>query len=143
MLDKILQNLSHYPTVTIIVGSGVENWRTGEITLMVKGTGDIQIHNKRAGNEREFSAKKSAEWVQTFGQFLAEHHFSQSRSSDKLRPPGDVPVWMKATHDDKTLFEIKLWHADRNEDDDFDAILDFTDDLIEEVTDGELPFGKK
>lgn len=142
MLEQILQDLSSYPTVMITVGSGLENWRTGEISLMIKGTGDIQIHNKRAGKQREFSATKSAEWVQTFGRFLVEHQFNKSRTSDKLRPPGDVPVWMKVAHEDKVLFEINLWHADRNEDDNFDAILEFTDDLIEEITDGELPFGK-
>jgi hypothetical protein len=141
-MTDVLQHLSQNPSVEISIGSGIENWRTGEITLTVRGNGEVRVHNRASGHEHTYTAALDAARVEDLGQFLLKHRMTQLKKAEQVRSPSDVPIWFRIRQANQVIYEAESWHAERYNNDDLDMILTYADELIEEVTGGVLPFGK-
>jgi hypothetical protein len=141
-MDELLRKLAELPDVKICIGSGIEHWRTGEVTLSVRGHGEVEVRQLQGGAERTYHARLEAAQIYDFGAALADLDFTRLRDSAEVREPDDVPVWFVIYRGEAQLHYSKLWYGDRYEDTQLDGILKRYEELVSEVTDGFLPYGK-
>jgi hypothetical protein len=140
--SEALEDLAAHPDVTVTIGAGTEHWERGATTLKVHGDGRAEVHNRAYGEERELDGRLDAPRVAELGRDLVRLGLTSLRPHPGERQPGDVPVWIAVDRADETLHEATLWHGDRFVDPGLDGVLERYQRLVEELTDGELPFGR-
>ncbi|MBV9788224.1 MAG: hypothetical protein JOZ51_08630 [Chloroflexi bacterium] len=139
-MEELLQQLSQHPDVTITVQTGIPDWYTGEIRLVIRGDGTITAHKVRSKGEQTYAGRLDAAQVQELGIELATHGFTQIQPASALtRVPDDVPVVLRIERGTERLYEARLWHADRFADPGLDRILRRADELIAQLSRDALP----
>jgi hypothetical protein len=139
--DEVLEELAAHPDAAVTIGAGTEHWERGATTLTVHGDGRTEVHNRAHGEERELEGRLDPTRVAELGRELVRLGLTSLRPHPGDRLPGDVPVWVAVERAGETLHEAKLWHGDRYRDPELDSMLRSYQRLVEELTDGELPFG--
>jgi hypothetical protein len=137
-VSEELRQLSAHPDLEVVIRTGTQHWKAGEITLTVRGDGAAAVLQRQASGETPFDATLTKDEVDRFGRELGEHHFTASRTSKLPRKPGDTPVRLALQHGGKPGFEVQIWEADRHADAELDAILVAGRRLLHRVTKGAL-----
>jgi hypothetical protein len=133
-----LRHLSAHPDLEVVIRTGTQHWKAGEITLTVHGDGAATVIQRQASGETSFEATLTKDEVDSFGRELDERRFTAQRTSKLPRKPGDTPVHLALQHGGRPGFEVQIWEADRHDDPDLDAILVAGRRLIHRVTKGAL-----
>lgn len=133
-----LRQLSAHPDLEVVIRTGTEHWRTGEITLTVRGDGAARVVQRQAQGATSFEATLGKDHVDALGRELAARRFTAARTSKLPREPGDTPVRLALERGGKAVFEAQLWDGDRDGDADLDAILVAGRRLVHRVSDGAL-----
>lgn len=139
-MEEILRHLTNHPDVTISVQTGIPDWRSGEILLSIHSNGTIKVRNQRSSGEKTYEGTLDQAEIQAVGEEFADHNFTGIKSLKTTRLPGDEPVILRIERGTERLYEASLWHGDRYEDDNLDHILERSDELVSQVTNGALPF---
>src|SRR4051794_10022448 len=129
------------PSSVVEVTAGREHFRTGEVTLVVEGTGALRVRQLRSGAERDWQGQLPAERLAALSTELAQLDLASLASSGDDRDPDDDPVRLVLRSGGDPPHEARLWYADRFADPRLDALLRRWQALTEEVTDGALPYG--
>lgn len=137
MSDELRQ-LSSHPDLVVVIRTGTQHWKAGEITLTVRGDGEAVVIQRLASGDTSFQATLTKDEVDRFGRELGERHFSARRTSKLPRNPGDTPVRLALEHGGKASFEVQIWEADRYDDKELDAILVAGRRMVHRVTRGAL-----
>jgi len=140
--ERLLRELGTKPGIEVSMTVGIEHFRTGLITLTVASDGRVQVLQRRAGKETPYSASWDRARVEAFGAELATHRFCQLAARSETREPDDVPVKLMLSLAGDRVCAADLWHGDRYEDKDLDALLTRFDAVVTEVTAGALPYGR-
>ena len=141
-MNDLLQSLSEHPDVSVSIAIGIEHWKTGLTTLIVRGDGDVKVLNQRAGKETVFTGHLSSQSVQEFGAALVQADFSAlPPSAQTNRTPGDMPVFLKLQQGETTQLDQRVWHGDRYKDKKVNAIIMQFENLVAEVANTELAYG--
>jgi hypothetical protein len=139
---ELLNQFSDNPEAQVIITTGIEHWDTGEITLAVAGDGHAIVTNKRAGIETRYQGQLSAEQVQEFITVINDSAFASLTPTTGLRKPDDVGVKVYLYEGDNVVQKNEsLWYSDRYEDKQLNSIIMVYDKLVNELTDGQLPYG--
>jgi hypothetical protein len=133
-----LPQLSAHPALEILIRTGTQHWATGEITLVVRGTGVVEVAQRQATETASFEGALPKDELDSLGRTLHAHRFTASRTSAPTREPGDTPLMLTLRRDGKVVFEANLWEADRDLDSDLDAILRSAGQLLHRVSAGKL-----
>ena len=133
-----LRQLSAHPDLEVVIRTGTQHWKAGEITLKVHGDGAATVLQRQASGDTSFEATLTKDEVDRVGRELGEHRFTAQRTSKLPREPGDTPVRLALQHGGKAGFEVQIWEADRHDDADLDAILVAGRRLVHRVTKGVL-----
>ena len=139
--DEVLEDLATHPDASVTIGAGTEHWERGATALTVHGDGRAEVHNRAGGAEREFEGRLDPTRLAELGRDLARLGLTSLQPHPGDRLPGDVPVWVAVERAGQTLHEATLWHGDRYDDPGLDGVLERYQRIVEELTDGELPFG--
>ena len=139
--DEVLEDFAAHPDASVTIGAGTEHWERGETTLTIHGDGRAEVHNRASGAERQFEGRLDPPRVAELGRDLVRLGLTSLQPHPGDRRPGDVPVWVAVERAGETLHESTLWHGDRYEDSGLDGVLQRYQRIVEELTDGELPFG--
>ena len=137
-MEDSLAHLAEHASLTVSIRTGTEHWKLGQITLTLRGDGQAQVVNLRAGERLEFSSQLEPDEVARVGKLLARHKLTLPRTSKLPRKPGDTPVELTLRDGDDQLSHVQIWYADRFKDADLDAILRESDRLVHKVSAGEL-----
>ena len=143
-IETLFADLSANSNVTISIDVGNEAWTFGNVALQVGGDGRVMATLRFAGvAPRQFTANLDPIRVDSVGAYLLAHHFTTIRAPIKRRPKGDSVVRFRVYGDGATLmFESELWESDRRESVDLDAILNYYEALVAEISGGVLPYGQ-
>jgi hypothetical protein len=133
-----LRQVSAHPDLEIVIRTGTEHWRAGEITLLVRGNGSASVTQRQASGTASFAASLDKDEVDAFGRELAQRRFTARRTSKMPREPDDTPVRLALQRGGKIAFELEVWDGDRDGDADLDAILVAGQRLVHRVTKGAL-----
>lgn len=138
--SDVLADLPAHPGAALSIRTGIEHWHTGQITLRALGDGRAVVHNLRSGHERTFEGMIEPAVLGELGR-----HVTRVGPAPVVtkRIPGDQPVRIVVERGGETLLVLDRWHADRYADDGLHAVLTLADRLVAELTDGELPFGRR
>lgn len=137
-VSEELRQVSAHPDLEIVIRTGTEHWRAGEITLTVHGNGSAAVTQRQAQGVKSFEATLKTDEVDAFGRELGAHRFTARRASKMPREPGDTPVRLALQRGGTVVFEIQVWDADREGDPDLDAILIAGQRMIHHVSKGAL-----
>lgn len=140
--DSVVRGLADDPELQIEIRVGIEFWRNGEITLRVRGDGGVEVLQRRSGKERRFDARLDGPRVRALGEELAGEGLTAFAPQPGDREPDDMPVMLRVARNGDVLHEAVLSYGDRYDDPRLDSVLRRYEALVEEVTEGELPYGK-
>ena len=137
-----VEHLGDDPDVRVAIGVGEEHAPHGATTLIVGGDGRAVVRCRADGEERELGGLLDGEQVSELGRDLARLGLTSLSAHPGDRRPGDVPVRVAVERAGETLHEAALWHGDRYSDPALDGVLVRYQRLVEELSGGELPFGR-
>lgn len=138
MAGDALERLGSDPEVTVVVSTGTEHWRAGEITLRVNGSGAIEVEHNRSGEHTDYAGMLSSDELVGFGDELARNGFTTLTPDRTTRQPDEHPVTLELRSGSEVLHHERLPEGD----DRLAGILAAYRRMVERVTDGALPFGK-
>lgn len=138
MADDTLERLGSDPEVTVVVGTGTEYWRAGEITLRVHGTGAVEVEHRRSGEHGEYAGTLDPDELAELGAELDRAGFTTLAPDRTTSQPDEHPVTLELRRGDEVLHREQLPQGD----DRLDPILAAYRRVVERVTDGALPYGK-
>jgi hypothetical protein len=133
-----LLQVSAHPSLEILIRIGTQHWQAGELTLVVHGSGSVEVTQRQAAATTSFGGVLPKADLDALGRELGAHRFTAARTSVLPREPGDTPVVLTLRHDGEVTFEAQIWNADRDVDADLDAILRAAERLIYRVSAGKL-----
>lgn len=136
-MDDALRALERQPDAVISIQQGTEHWRTGQVTVTVRGRGQVEVEQRQAGTVRRFQRELTPAQLADLGRELATHRLTARRTSELPREPGDTPLVLKVDGLGPS-FTASLWAADRYTDRDLDAIVRLADRLAHTASDGAL-----
>ena len=142
-MEQQLTSLDQDPDLTVVIRSGTEHFRVGQIELIVRGDGTARVEQQRNGQHRRFDKKVDTDRLERFGRALIEYGFTRKRQSVLPREPGDTPLTLALRRGEQTLFQANLWLADRYEDADLNAIFEVYEEMVFDVTAGELGHARR
>lgn len=142
-VDELLQHLADHPDVAVTVRTGLADWGTGQIALVIHGNGAVEVHNLRRNDQKIYHDQFDREQVQQLGAYLSESGFTTIQPTNAPRKPGDVPVVLLIERGGEPVYQSNLWHGDRYQSPGLDGILRRSDNLVARITGGKLPFGKR
>jgi hypothetical protein len=137
----LLSTLGDDPSLVVEVAVGHEGWRYGEITLELGGGAEANVRRRRSGEEREWHAALGPDQVRALGRRLADLSVDDIAPKAGSVDPDDEPVRLTVRRDGTTAHQVFLRHSQRFEDADLDGVLAQWEQLVGDVTDGELPYG--
>lgn len=135
--EQLLQ-LSAHPDLEILIRTGTQHWAAGEITLLLRGNGTVEVTQRQATKTTSFEGELAKDELDACGRTLHSHRFTAARTSALPREPGDVPAILTLRRDGEVVFTADLWNADRFDDADLGAILRAADQLVHRVSAGKL-----
>jgi hypothetical protein len=122
--------LSDAPVV-VEIAVGREHFRTGVVTLAVRSDGAMECVQERAGRRRAWSGRLAPERVAMLHPIGLAPHVGD-------RDPDDDPV--QITTAAGVVREMR--YSDRFTDPQLDELLRAWQQIVEELTDGALPYGE-
>jgi hypothetical protein len=137
----LLSTLGDDPNLVVEVAVGHEGWRHGEITLALGGGADVNVRRRRSGEEREWRASLGPDRTRALGERLADLGRAGIAPNAETVDPDDEPVRLTVRRDGATVYEAFLRHSQRFESPDLDGVLAQWEQVVGEVSDGELPYG--
>lgn len=138
MADDVLQRLGSDPEVTVVVSTGTEYWRAGEITLRVHGTGEVEVEHRRSGEHTEYTGSLDPGELTQLGEELARNGFATLTRDRTTSQPDEHSVTLELRRGGEVLHREQLPQGDER----LEGILAEHRRVVEQVTDGALPFGK-
>jgi hypothetical protein len=129
------------PSSALELSVGQEDFRNGEVTLLVEGSGAMRVVQRRAGAAREWEGRLPEARVAALSDELAELDLRTVAPPGAGRDPDDAPVHLVLRSGGAAAHEARLWHADRFGDARLDHLLRRWQELTEELTHGALPYG--
>ena len=138
MADEILKRLGSDPEVSVLVSTGTEHWRAGEITLRVRGGGAVEVEHRRSGERRRLCRHARARRAAELGAELDRAGFTTLAPDRTTTRPDEHLVTLELRRGDEVEHRAQLPQGD----DRLDAILAAYRRVVERVTDGALPYGK-
>ena len=138
MTLEVPQPLGDHPDLTVAVTTGTEHWRVGEIALVVRADGSVDVLNRRAGKQQRFSGQVDREAVDALGSELAGLELPGRGGPSE---PDETPVKIAVRRDDEVLSAGEAWDGRRHEDARLDGLLRRCDEIVAGVTGGRLPYG--
>ena len=138
MADETLQRLGSDPEVTVVVSTGTEHWRAGEITLRVHGGGAVEVEHRRSGEHGEYASALDPGELAEFGAELDRAGFTTLLPDRTTSRPDEHLVTLELRRGGEVLHREQLPQGD----DRLDALLAAYRRVVERVTDGALPYGK-
>ena len=138
MADEVLTRLGSDPTVTVVVSTGTEYWRAGEITLRVHGDGAAEVEHRRSGEHGEYAGTLDPRELTELGAALDAAGFTTLAPDRTTTRPDEHLVTLELRRGDEVLHHALLPEGD----DRLDGLLVGYRLVVEQVTDGALPYGK-
>ena len=99
------------------------------------------VRQRRSGEEREWHGPVEPERVRALGRRLSELGLDEAPGPRDTVDPDDDPVRLTLRRDGAAVQGALLRHSQRFDDPRLDAVLDEWQQVVEEVTAGELPYG--
>ena len=137
MADEMLTRLGSDPAVTVVVSTGTEYWRAGEITLRVHGDGAVAVEHRRSGEHGEYAGRLDAGELAELGAELDRAGFATLAPDRTKSRPDEHLVTLELRRGDGVLHRAQLPQGD----DRLDDLLGAYRRVVEQVTDGALPYG--
>ena len=138
MADEILERLGSDPEVTVVVSTGTEYWRAGEITLRVHGTGAVKVEHRRSGEHTDYNGTLDRGELAELGNVLARNGFATLTPDRTTSRPDEHAVTLELRRGDEVLVREQLPQGDER----LEPILAEHRRVVEQVTDSALPYGK-
>jgi hypothetical protein len=141
-VDDLLRCLGDDPDLGIEVRDGIEDFREGEITLRLAGTGMAEVVHRRSGREEHYREPLGSARARALGQELADLGVGELEPNDRTRNRDETELRFAVTRGDEVLYEVELPHNDRWENPALQGLIERYEATVEDVTDGALPWGE-
>jgi hypothetical protein len=141
-VDDLLRELGDDPDLAIEVRDGLEGFRGGEITLRVDGNGVAEVIHRRSGREERYSEPLGAARARALGLELAELGVGRLQTNGRPLARDESEIRFAVTRGSELLHEIELPQGDRWEEPALQGLLERWEAIVEDVTDGALPWGE-
>lgn len=139
--DADIRRLADEPDVSVEISTGTEHWEVGEITLVVAGSGAVEVIHRRAGRERRYTGSLSHDEVADFSRRLAENGFLELAPTRTDYVPDEATVTLALRRGGEDLHRAFLPEGERHDRDELDRLIRDYEQLVERVTGGALPWG--
>jgi hypothetical protein len=133
-MNEPLRALDQHPAAVVSVTYGTEYFGDGQFTVTVEGNGRVAVEQRSAGARSDWEVRVAPARIAEIGRLLADHRLTAARTTHLPRSPGDTPLLLRFTCPDTPPFQVELWHADRYDDPDLDAIVALFEELAREAT---------
>jgi hypothetical protein len=139
--DADIRRLAEDPDLSVEISTGTEHWEVGQITLVVAGTGDVEVIHRQAGAEHRYTGNLSGEELADFGRRLADEGFLELAPTRTEYVPDETTVTLALRRGGEDLHRAHLPEGERHDRDELDRLIRDYEQLVERVTDGALPWG--
>jgi hypothetical protein len=121
----------------VLVSTGTEYWRVGEITLVVHGDGAVQVRHRRSGEHTAYADRLDEDELASLGDELVRHGFATLAPERTHTRPDEHLVTLELRRGDEVLRHEQIPRGDER----LEGILAIHRRLVERATEGALPFG--
>jgi hypothetical protein len=142
MLTDVIRSLPDDPDLSVEITTGTEHFRNGAIALTVCGDGAVSVQQRRSGDEREYRGRLDAERMRRLADELAADELDELEDSGGDREPDDHPITIRIERAGELLHAASVRDSDRWKDERLNRLVRRYDALVEELTDGALPYGR-
>jgi hypothetical protein len=139
----VLRRLPDDPDLSVAITTGTEHFRNGAITLTVRGDGAVSVLQRRSGDEREYRGRLDAERMRRLADELAADDLGELEDSGGDVIPDDHGVTIRIERAGELLHTAWIRESDRWKDERLNRVVRRYDALVEELTAGELPYGRR
>jgi hypothetical protein len=139
----VLRGLPDDPDLSVAITTGTEHFHNGAITLTVRGDGAVSVLQRRSGDEREYRGRLDAGRLRDLADQLAADELAELADSGGDREPDTFPVTIRIERAGELLHAASIRESDRWKDERLNRLVRRYDALVEELTDGELPYGRR
>jgi hypothetical protein len=136
--DEALTRLGSDPAVTVVVSTGTEYWRAGEITLRVHADGAVAVEHRRSGEHGEYAGTLAPGQLAALGAELDRAGFTTLAPERTTARPDEHLVTLELRRGDEVLHRAQLPQGD----DRLADLLAAYRRVVEHVTGGALPYGE-
>ena len=140
-LDADLARLPEDRDLVVSVTTGTEHWRAGQIALSVGGDGAAIVDHRRDGEHRRYTGTLGRDELARLGAELAELGFARLERSRSNFARGEETVTIELRRGGDVLHHADLPEGDRYDDPRLDRIIQRYEEVVQQVTDGDLPRG--
>ncbi len=141
-VDDLLRRLGDDPDLAIEVRDGIEDFRGGEITLKVAGTGVAEVVHRRSGREERYREPLGSERARALGTELADLGVGELQPNPRPLKRDESEVHIAVTRGGEVLHEVEVPYGDRWENPALQGLIERWEAIVEDVTDGALPWGE-
>jgi hypothetical protein len=139
----VIRGLPDDPDLSVEITTGTEHFRHGAIALTVRGDGAVSVLQRRSGEEREYHGRLDAERIRRLADELASDELGELRDSGGDWEPDTFPVAIRIERAGELLHAASIRESDRWKDERLNRLVRRYDALVSELTDGQLPYGRR
>jgi hypothetical protein len=139
--DADIRRLPDDPDLSVEISTGTEHWQVGEITLVVAGSGDVEVIHRQAGRETRYAGSLDHDELAHFSRGLADNGFLELAPSRTEYVPDESTVTLALRRGGDDLHRAFLPEGERHDRDGLDRLIRDYEQLVERVTGGALPWG--
>ena len=136
-----LAHFAEHPELAVAVTFGTEHWSYGQTQLTVHGSGAVEVDNRRAGRQVQYTGRLDPRDVAAFGEEMAELGLTRLSSGRKAYEVGETTVTIELRDGDPVLHHADLPADDRYSNDGLSRLVQTYETLVRRFTDGALPYG--
>jgi hypothetical protein len=139
--NDLVRRLPGDPELAIEISEGIEHWRAGEITLIVDGSGAVEVRHRRAGEERRYLGALAPDELARFAGHLAELGFASLATIDREQPRDELTVTLSIRRSGEEVHRAEIPSGERDDDPRLAAVMAAYESLVDRVTEHDLPYG--
>jgi hypothetical protein len=139
--DADIRRLADDPDLSVEISTGTEHWQVGEITLVVAGSGDVEVIHRQAGTETRYTGSLDHDELEHFSRGLADNGFLELAPTRTEYVPDESTVTLALRRGGEDLHRAFLPEGERHDRDELDRLIRDYEQLVERVTGGALPWG--
>ena len=139
--DTDIRRLADDPDLSVEISTGTEHWQVGEITLIVAGSGDVEVIHRQAGAENRYTGSLSHDELADFSRRLSDDGFLELAPTRTEYVPDEATVTLALRRGGEDLHRAFLPEGERHDRDELDRLIRDYEQLVERVTGGALPWG--
>lgn len=126
---------------TVELTTGTEHFEAGEIALRVHRDGSVEVHQRRAGEHRQYAGSLDPDELAGFAQVMREVGIETLTSPRSTWVMGEDTLRIEVRDGATLVHRVEIPGDERYDDERIGRVTKAYDQIVERLTEGNLPYG--